>query len=187
MSWGEPLSALVGRRLLAVDLGARYTGLAVHRSPLLGAQPYGLVERMPRERRGGGLLWLLKVLAGGERPPASKRFGTQGDALLAVIRTEGIGGVVFGMPFGKDGSRGAACSRTEAHVRRLCASWRSEIPVVLWDESWSTRLAVGAQPRLSQSDAAWAHAASARVVLQEVIGALHSREVCRTDTEDGLH
>ena len=40
--------SLAGCRLLAVDLGPRYTGLAVRTSRLEGARPYGLLERVRR-------------------------------------------------------------------------------------------------------------------------------------------
>ena len=44
------LAPLAGRRLLAVDPGVTYFGLAVRVNRLQGVQPYGLVERVPCRR-----------------------------------------------------------------------------------------------------------------------------------------
>ena len=173
---------LAGRNLLCVDLGRRYCGLAVRTSSLLGAQPYGLLEAAA----GGGAArsWTLRRHAPfGGAAAAAARFATQRDALEAVLREQALGGVVLGMPYHADGGRSPECAAAERHAAELQAAWRG-VPIVLWDESWSTRAAAGPRRRPKagggggrrRGDAAWTHSAAACVVLADVLSALQPHE-----------
>lgn len=169
------LAAFVGvERLLSIDLGARYCGLAVRVSPLFGVQRYGLLERqLPRRPECGssgcdGETWMLKPEGRGAN---ESRFLTQAAALWSVVDSHHIGGIVFGMPYLANGERSLECAMVEATVARLQRSWPRQLPLLLWDESWSTQLALG-PGRPSKKHAAWGHAAVACQLLQEVVHAV---------------
>ena len=177
------LAPFVGlQRLLSVDLGVRYTGLAVKVSPLLGVQRFGLLERQHAAwslpgvavARGGNSEWswaLQPERAGGK----VSRFATQAAALWSVIDGHDIRGVVVGMPYLTSGDRSRQCDIVEATVDKLLRSWPRPVPVLLWDESWSTRLAVGFR-RASAKQTARSHAAVACQLLDEAIDAAAALE-----------
>lgn len=181
-----PRSALgrfVGlERLLAIDMGARHSGLAVRTSPLLGVQRYGVLERqhVVRSRlnqvppRGGSWSWALKP----ERHTGSRpsRFTSQAAALWSLIDGLRIDGVVIGMPYLADGERSRECDIVEAVVAGLQRSWPCDVPILMWDESFSTRFALG-PGRHSAKQLAWGHAAVACQLLAEVLHAKHQLEV----------
>ena len=151
------------KRLLAVDLGARYCGLALRRTWLGGAQPYGLVERqLPKQRQGH----FGKVLIGNKSswlfrsPEGATSFATQAAALEAAIRLTRADGVVMGMPYHKDGSASPESRATADTVKRLRAAWKRDVPVIIWDETWTTRFVVGPTPKLGKRNAAWTHSAA---------------------------
>ena len=76
---------------------------------------------------------------------------------------------------------GCSRSRESNEVLRqvwlLQEEWQARVPVLLWDESWTTRLATGPRHRKGTRDAQWTHAAAACLILQEVVGALRQWEV----------
>ena len=74
------------------------------------------------------------------------------------------------MPYNADGStsRGSVLATQQAH--RLQEAWRRRVPVLLWDESWSSRMAEGVPKRLGRRKSS--NALAARVILQEVVDAL---------------
>jgi len=164
------------QRLLAVDMGARYSGLAVRVSPLLGVQRYGLLERQRVWRPPGRAAscsrdqWSWALWPEGHTGAEPARFSTQAAALWSIIHGLDVGGVVVGMPYLAGGERSRECDIVEAAVARLRRSWPREVPVLLWDESWSTRLVIGpGQP--SAKHRARAHAAVACQLLAEVVDA----------------
>jgi RNase H-fold protein (predicted Holliday junction resolvase) len=179
----DAYARLAGARLLAVDPGARYLGLAVRTCRLRGARPYGVVERQPAgglhrpvgsawnrslgTRSGSCAKWELRQLPdfGGVR----SLHGSQADALAAVLATERIAAVVCGMPYHADGSRSSECDVVERAFEELQAEWADPVPVLFWDESWSTRRAVG--PKRNRRRAS-SHPAAAAIVLSEVLEAL---------------
>jgi RNase H-fold protein (predicted Holliday junction resolvase) len=176
----QSLSALAGRRLLAVDPGSRYLGLAVRTCQLAGARRYGLLERTPLRQGGGapapstgGWAWTLRRT---EAAAPRQVFDSQAAALAEVLREQRISGVVFGMPYLQDGSRSRESESVRRQVRRLQSEWQAEVPVLLWDESWSTRIATGPQRRRGKLDSQWTHASAACLILQEVLGALQRWE-----------
>jgi RNase H-fold protein (predicted Holliday junction resolvase) len=174
------------QRLLAVDMGARYSGLAVRVSPLLGVQRYGLLERQRAWRPPRGPVsdehWSWELRPEGHTGARPARFPTQAAALWSIVHGLDVGGVVVGMPYLAGGERSRECDIVEAAVAKLRRSWPREVPVLLWDESWSTRLAIGPGPP-SAKQRARAHAAVACQLLAEVVVATASRH---TDGSVGL-
>ncbi|EOD18504.1 hypothetical protein EMIHUDRAFT_196818 [Emiliania huxleyi CCMP1516] len=144
------LSHFIGvERVLAVDMGARYCGLAARTSPLLGVQRVGVLER----RRSG-----------------PSRFATQAAAICSLAAELDAGGVVLGMPYLADGRRSRECELVEAAAERLREAAPPGLRLLLWDETWTTRLALG-PGRHSARRQHWGHAAAARLLLQDVLGA----------------
>jgi RNase H-fold protein (predicted Holliday junction resolvase) len=180
------LAVLANCRLVAIDLGARFTGLATCTSRAIGACPYGLVEReLPpphhhhrqrhhRSQHASPLGWLLHREGVGVRP---SRFATQAEALASVMDEHRIAAAVVGMPYHADGSRSPECALVERHVAELQAAWERPIPVLFWDESFSTRRVVGPRRVLTSRASRGSHAAAATIILSEVLEALAPLEV----------
>ena len=181
-----PVGQLAHRRLLAVDLGARFCGLAVRECRLAGAQAFGLLERSAARGappvRGwstfdpdaGWALQRARRFGGGAR----ERHATLAAALGAIVRERRIGGLVLGMPLLANGDRTAACAIVEEVAAALQKVWPGGPPILLWDESWSTRFAVGVSRSRTPHGrhATWTHSAAAVVVLEDVIAALRVHE-----------
>jgi putative Holliday junction resolvase len=100
-------------RVLALDYGAARTGVAVSDETGTIASPLTVVERVDTD---AGLARLLDVIA--QQAPAV---------------------VVVGLPVSLDGREHAQAARTRAFARRLAAA--SSVPVVTYDERFTTRLA----------------------------------------------
>ena len=65
----------------------------------------------------------------------------------------------------------------ERQVAGLQAEWGAQsVPVLLWDESFSTRRAVGSPYRARGKASVASHAAAAAIVLEEVLHALRPLE-----------
>ena len=171
------LRAIAGQRLLSVDLGGQYCGLAVRECKLLGAQAYGVLVRTP-PRLGGSVqadTWLLR--RGAKATGKREQHPTLAEALVAVARERRVGGLILGMPYVGDGGQGVGCAAAARTAGAVQAAWPDAPPVVLWDESWSTRLAVGTpRSRDPPRDALWTHSAAAQFLLQEVLLALQPLE-----------
>lgn len=101
--------------LLAVDPGRKYVGLAFFTSPLLGVQPFGLLERATLEN------WRLKRL---RLTNGRVSFVSQHDGLASVISELSVTGVVYGMPYHQDGSLSRECREAESNARILQESSR---------------------------------------------------------------
>jgi putative holliday junction resolvase len=109
----EPTGALPLRgRLLAIDLGEVRIGLAL-------SDPTQTIAS-PAET--------LHVPRGQDQPTL--------DALVDAIARHGAAGVVIGEPRRLDGRQGAGAARARRFAAELAA--RSELPVVLWDERFTT-------------------------------------------------
>jgi len=99
------------RRLLAVDFGSKRIGLALSQ---------------------GGLALPLLTLA--------RRSDAEAvTAIAAVVREEGVTGLVVGEPRRLDGSAGDAARRVQAFARRLEAA--TGLPCALVDEALTSRAA----------------------------------------------
>ena len=96
-------------RLLAVDLGSRRIGLAVSDADRLISSP------------------LTSLAYSGDKPLIRQ--------LLALIAEHNVDTVVIGLPLREDGSEGPGCLRAREFAGRL---ERRGVPVVLWDERYSS-------------------------------------------------
>ncbi|MEE1877627.1 Holliday junction resolvase RuvX [Erythrobacteraceae bacterium 1XM1-14] len=101
------------------------------------------------------------------------KFGRDREALAALIKERGIGGIVIGLPRNMDGSEGPRAQSARAYARNLSEAFA--LPVLLWDERWSTQSAEAAMIGQDMSRAKRAkridsHAAA--VILQGAIDAL---------------
>jgi putative holliday junction resolvase len=120
-------------KVLALDFGRARTGVAVSDPSGMIARPLGVVEQAATD-------------AGLER-------------LAELVRAEEAERVVVGLPLTLRGARGEQARETEEFVESLRASL--EVPVELYDERFTTRLAnvqTGVRPRLEGSDDARAAA-----------------------------
>ncbi|MEA3263946.1 MAG: Holliday junction resolvase RuvX [Pseudomonadota bacterium] len=101
------------------------------------------------------------------------KFGADRQALAALVAERGIAGVVIGLPLNMDGSEGPRSQSSRAYARNLAEAL--SLPVLLWDERWSTASAESALIAQDMSRAKRADridAAAAAVILQAAIDAL---------------
>lgn len=101
------------------------------------------------------------------------KFGADRELLAALARERSIKGVVIGLPLNMDGSEGPRAQSSRAYARNLSAALG--LPVLLWDERWSTASAEGAliaqdMSRAKRAERIDSHAAA--VILQAAIDAL---------------
>ncbi len=104
------------------------------------------------------------------------KFGADKAALAVLIRERGIKGIVLGLPLNMDGTGGPRAQASRAYARNLAAPQTGlGLPILLWDERWST---VGAERGLLDQDMSRAKraeridSAAAAVILQGAIDAL---------------
>jgi putative Holliday junction resolvase len=131
-------------RILAIDAGERRLGLALSDETRMLASPHRVLVR------DGGLAPVL-------------------DALIEVVRREGVTQMVVGLPLNADGSEGRQARK--AHDFARVAERVIGIPVTLWDERLSTREAeaiVRAQGR-STRNRQDLDAVAAAVILQDYL------------------
>lgn len=101
------------------------------------------------------------------------KFGADRQALAALVAERGIKGVVIGLPLNMDGSEGPRSQSSRAYARNVAEALT--VPVLLWDERWST---ASAESALIAQDLSRAKrvdridAAAAAVILQAAIDAL---------------
>lgn len=101
------------------------------------------------------------------------KFGADRDLLAALVAERSVKGIVIGLPLNMDGSEGPRAQSSRAYARNLSAALG--LPVLLWDERWSTASAEGALIAQDMSRAKRADridAAAAAVILQAAIDAL---------------
>ncbi len=100
------------------------------------------------------------------------KFGADKVALAELIRERSIQGVVIGLPINMDGSEGPRSQSSRAYARNLSVLG---LPILLWDERWST---ASAERGLIEQDMSRARratridAAAAAVILQAAIDGL---------------
>ena len=100
------------------------------------------------------------------------KFGADKAALTEYIAQRGVLGIVIGLPLNMDGSEGPRSQSSRAYARNLSIL---SLPILLWDERWSTASAEGALIAQDISRAKRADridAAAAAVILQAAIDAL---------------
>lgn len=101
------------------------------------------------------------------------KFTRDSEALRALVRERSIKGVVVGLPRNMDGSEGPRAQASRAYARNVATALG--LPVLLWDERWSTASAEGAMiaqdmSRAKRAERIDSHAAA--VILQGAIDAL---------------
>jgi putative pre-16S rRNA nuclease len=99
-----------GKRLLGLDLGEKTIGLALSDTSLTIATP------METLKRG--------------------KFTVDAEILEKIIATQGIGGLVVGLPLNMDGSEGPSAQSARSFARNFAT--RTRLPIALCDERLST-------------------------------------------------
>ena len=104
---------------------------------------------------------------------ARGKFGGDAAKLAELIQARGIRGVVIGLPRNMDGREGPRAQASRAYARNLAA--KLDLPVLLWDERWSTQsaerdLIAQDTSRRKRGEVIDSHAAA--VILQGAIDAL---------------
>ncbi|QZD95910.1 Holliday junction resolvase RuvX [Qipengyuania gelatinilytica] len=108
----------------------------------------------------------------GKTIPRSK-FTKDCGKLREIVTERGIKGLVLGLPRNMDGSEGPRAQASRAYARNLAQAL--ELPVLLWDERWSTSSAESAMigqdmSRAKRAEKIDSHAAA--VILQGAIDTL---------------
>src|SRR5690606_9404713 len=152
-------------------------------SPLITEQAGELRNALP----GGGVLLALDLgtkTIGTALCDAGWRFATAGKTLprgkfsrdlgelQKIVQDRGAKGIVLGLPRNMDGSEGPRAQATRAYARNLAPLG---LPILLWDERWSTASAerdLIAQDfsRAKRAERIDSHAAA--VILQAALHAL---------------
>ncbi|MEO0642726.1 MAG: Holliday junction resolvase RuvX [Pseudomonadota bacterium] len=101
------------------------------------------------------------------------KWGRDKDRLKALIAERDVAGLVLGLPRNMDGSEGPRAQASRAFARNC--SYAFALPVLLWDERWSTSSAQGALiaqdvSRAKRAETIDAHAAA--IILQGAIDRL---------------
>lgn len=104
---------------------------------------------------------------------AHGKWGRDRDSLKAVIDERSIKGLVLGLPRNMDGSEGPRAQASRAFARNAHEAFG--LPILLWDERWSTQSAEAAMigqnmSRAKRAKAIDSHAAA--VILQGAIDRL---------------
>ena len=104
---------------------------------------------------------------------ARGKFGADKALLSGLIAERSLLGVVIGLPINMDGSEGPRCQSSRAYARNVSAALT--LPILLWDERWST---ASAERGLIDQDMSRAKratridSAAAAVILQAALDAL---------------
>lgn len=101
------------------------------------------------------------------------KYGRDKAALAEIVTKRSVEGLVIGLPRNMDGSEGPRAQASRALARNLARDL--ELPVLLWDERWSTASAEAAMigqdmSRAKRAEKIDSHAAA--VILQGAIDAL---------------
>ena len=100
------------------------------------------------------------------------KFSADKAVIAALIAERSVKGIVIGLPLNMDGSEGPRAQSSRAYARNLAVL---DLPVLLWDERWST---VSAERGLIDQDMSRAKratridSAAAAVILQAATDAL---------------
>ncbi len=133
-------------RLIGLDVGTRTIGTALCDAQWTIATPAALIRRT--------------------------KFAKDLDALTAMIAAQSVTGIVIGLPLNLDGSDSPRTQSVRAFARNLEALG---LPILLWDERWSTQAVTRT---LIEADASRARRAelvdkmAAAYILQGAIDAL---------------
>ena len=145
LTYGDALPE--GGALLALDLGTKTIGVATCDAG-----------------------W--RYATAGKTVPRSK-FTKDIGVLRAIVDERSIKGIVIGLPRNMDGSEGPRAQASRAYAKNLAKAL--SLPVLLWDERWSTSSAEAAMlgqdmSRAKRAEKIDSHAAA--VILQAAIDRL---------------
>ena len=135
-----------GGRLLGLDVGTKTIGAALCDAQWTFATPAELIRRA--------------------------KFAADLERLKALIARQQVAGLVIGLPLNLDGTESPRSQSTRAFARNLAPL---DLPILLWDERWSTQAVTRA---LIDADASRARRAelvdkmAAAYILQGAIDAL---------------
>ncbi len=104
---------------------------------------------------------------------ARGKWGRDRESIAALIAERAVKGIVLGLPRNMDGSEGPRAQASRAFARN--AEEAFALPLLLWDERWSTQSAEAAMigqdmSRAKRAEAIDSHAAA--VILQGAIDRL---------------
>lgn len=99
-----------GGRLIGLDVGTKTIGLALCDAEWRFASPAEVIRRT--------------------------KFQKDKAAIAAVIERQAVKGVVIGLPLNLDGSESPRSQSSRAFARNV-DDW--QLPILLWDERWSTQ------------------------------------------------
>lgn len=103
---------------------------------------------------------------------ARGKFSVDKPQIAELIAERGIKGIVIGLPLNMDGTSGPRAQSARAYAQNLCALG---LPILLWDERWST---TSAERGLIEQDMSRAKrkeridSAAAAVILQAACDAM---------------
>jgi len=136
-------------RILALDVGEKRIGIAVSDPTGTLASPVGFLERTSLEE--------------------------EATAIAELVRRLEVEKIVIGNPLSLKGTRGPQAQEVERYAEALAA--RLEVPIVLWDERFSTvraeRLTREAGHK-GRKRRARIDAAAAAIILQDYLEAMRS-------------
>ena len=110
--------------------------------------------------------------AGAGKTIRRAKFSADKATLATLIAERAVKGIVIGLPLNMDGSEGPRAQATRAMARNLADLG---LPILLWDERWTTQAATRALIEQDMSRAKRAHridSAAAAMILQAAIDAL---------------
>ncbi len=101
------------------------------------------------------------------------KFGRDREVMRALIESRTGKGIVLGLPRNMDGSEGPRAQASRGYARNLADAF--DLPILLWDERWSTQSAEAAMigqdmSRAKRAEAIDSHAAA--IILQGAIDRL---------------
>lgn len=67
------------------------------------------------------------------------KFKQDANHIINLIESHNIAGLVMGWPLNMNGTEGPRCQATRQFCNNLLTMY--DIPIVLWDERWSTKMA----------------------------------------------
>ena len=140
-----------GRRLIGIDAGTKTLGLALSDVTRLIASPLETIRRT--------------------------KFAADAERLLALAAMHAIGGFVLGLPANLDGGEGPRAQSVRALARNI--NRLTPLPILLWDERWST---AAAERTLLEADTSRARRAevidklAATVILQGALDRMRKFE-----------
>jgi len=106
------------------------------------------------------------------KPIAKGKFARDKAAIEALVAERAVGGLVIGLPLNMDGTESPRSQSARAFARNLAVLG---LPILLWDERWSTQAAERALIEQDVSRARRAEridSAAAATILQAAIDAL---------------